>query len=46
MSEAAKRGQCIFIDKENNLVVVVTAGNYRMKTYSYELFKDYSYALF
>jgi CubicO group peptidase (beta-lactamase class C family) len=37
-------GQCIFIDKENNLVVVVTAGNYRMKTYSYELFKDFVYA--
>ena len=40
-------GQCIFIDKENNLVVVVTAGNYRLKTYSYELFKDFVYpALF
>jgi CubicO group peptidase (beta-lactamase class C family) len=40
-------GQCIFIDKENNLVVVVTAGNYRMKTYSFELFEDFVYtALF
>jgi len=36
-------GQCIFIDKENKLVVVVTAGNYRKKTYSYELFKDFVY---
>lgn len=39
-------GQCIFIDKENSLVVVVTAGNYRLKTYSYELFKDFVYPAF
>jgi CubicO group peptidase (beta-lactamase class C family) len=37
-------GQSIFIDKENNLVVVVTAGNYRKKEYSFELLIDFVYA--
>jgi CubicO group peptidase (beta-lactamase class C family) len=37
-------GQSIFIDKENNLVVVVTAGNYRKKEYSFGLLIHFVYA--
>jgi CubicO group peptidase (beta-lactamase class C family) len=40
-------GQTIFIDKRNDLVVVITAGNYRKQTYSYDIMRDFVYpALF
>lgn len=39
-------GQCIFVDKADALTVVVTAGNYRIKTYSYDTFRDFVYPAF